>query len=403
MKDLLDRHREHIAPDERQAIWRRVRPAEAQAHRVITIRRWSLSFGMAAIAVALVAVIITEHNRDRATRTDGGRVVQVPIGTGVPSGPISPDQLREVAFSRSMDGGVYEQGSRPGAGPFVRAQDDSTSAFALVVGGDSFVTAKKYIEEGGLPPAGDVRIEEFVNALEQGYPDFDSPDLRLFVDGAPSPFGDRCQLVRVGLKARSPASGDSVEIIARGASVEVTFDPLTVAQYRLIGFEKKGVRPGATSKGAAIAAGYEVAALYEVKLARRSSEAKLLDVRVRYEQPRRSEVKGEEEGKSSAAAPSAGEGDGRLTEIAASFRAADLNPMFALAPARFRLAAASAEFAEILRGLPWTKEHRLREVLLMAEGLATELPNDARIRDFAILVRRAAEIRGEISGATPGS
>ncbi len=403
MRELLDRHREHLDAEERQRIWRHVRPLEAQAHRVVTIRRWALSFGLATIVVGLVAVIITERNRDRAARADRGRIAQVPMDVTIPPGPISSDQLREVALARSTDGAVYERGPRPGAGPFVQAADESTSAFALVVGDDSFASAMRYIDGGNLPPPADVRVEEFVNTFDQGYPEFETPDLRLFVDGAPSPFGDRCQLIRVGLKARSPAFSDSAEIVAEAAGVQVTFDPRSVAQYRLIGFEKKGIRRDAAAAGATIAAGYEVAALYEIKLARNAKEGRLLDVRVRYERPELPAGPGGEEPASPDGAGTSGGASGRIVEITASLAAEDLTPMFAMAPARFRLDAAVAEFAEILRGLPWTKGHRVHEILLMAEGLATEAPGSRDLNDFAMLVRRAAEIREEIPRSGTGS
>jgi Ca-activated chloride channel family protein len=148
--------------------------------------------------------------------------------------------------------------------------------------------------------------------------------------------------VRVGLKARCPYS-DSTEVIAHNAAVRVTFNPRAVSQYRLIGFEKKGIRSEAAAKGATIAAGYEVTALYEVRLARNSDDARLLDVRLLYD----------------SAAPT---GDGIVpgpqatpTEVIASLSSADLTHMFAMAPARFRLAVAAAEFGEILRGVPWTR------------------------------------------------
>lgn len=408
MKEQLDQHREHLHPEERQRIWLRVRPAEARAHRVVTKRRWALSFGLAAFAMTLVAVIIGGRSRENVVRHPDGGEARVPMEFGVPPGPISQDQLREVALSRSSDGAVYQQRRRAGAGPFVRSADDSTSAFALVVGGDSFASAIRYLEGGNLPPPVDVRVEEFVNAFDQGYPDFEAPDLRLFIDGAPSPFGDRCQLIRVGLKARSPSSPESVEVVARAAKVQVTFDPRSVAEFRLIGFEKAGLRPDAAAAGATIAAGYEVAALYEVRLARHSKEARLLAARVRYERPAAENApsaNGAAPPEPAAAAESgrAGGDPGSIVEITASLSIGDLTPMFALAPARLRLDAAVAEFAEILRGLPWTREHRVREVLLMAEGLATEAPGSRDLNAFAELVLRAAEIREEVPRSRTGS
>lgn len=403
MKKRLDRHQENLTAEERESTWLRVRPRQAEAHRVITIRRWSLSFGLAAVGVALVAVIVAERNSERARRAERESIVEVPMGQPHLSGPISPEQLREIAFSLSTDGVLPEAGSGQNPGPFVNARDDSTSSYALVVGRESYASTQRYVAAGSLPPPGEVRIEEFVNAFGQGYPEFDSPDLRVFVDGAPSPFGDRCQLVRVGLKARAPVSPDSVEIIAEGASVQVTFNPRAVKRYRLIGFDKAGIRREASAAGAAIAAGYEIAALYEIEPRPGVKDADLLEVRVRYSAPPGRPASSSGGAASSAHGPPTRDGQSHASEIEARLLSSDINPMFAMAPARFRLAAAAAEFAEILRGRPWTKEHRIGEVLLMAEGLATEIPGDERLREFAALVRRSAEIRGETTRPAPGS
>lgn len=90
-----------------------------------------------------------------------------------------------------------------GVNPFVPTDEDSLSTFALDVDAASYTLARRYLELGQLPDPAAVRVEEFVNYLPQGYPEFDDQDFRIFLEGAPSPFGPGYQLVRVGLKARS--------------------------------------------------------------------------------------------------------------------------------------------------------------------------------------------------------
>lgn len=90
-----------------------------------------------------------------------------------------------------------------GVNPFVPTDEDPLSTFALDVDAASYTLTRRYLELGQLPDPAAVRVEEFVNYLPQGYPEFDDEDFRIFLEGAPSPFGPGNQLVRVGLKSRT--------------------------------------------------------------------------------------------------------------------------------------------------------------------------------------------------------
>jgi Ca-activated chloride channel family protein len=90
-----------------------------------------------------------------------------------------------------------------GVNPFIDTEDDHFSTFALDVDTGSYSIARRYVEEGHLPPEDAVRIEEFVNYFEQGYA---YPSARetfaIHLDGAPAPFTetDRYRMVRVGIQ-----------------------------------------------------------------------------------------------------------------------------------------------------------------------------------------------------------
>jgi Ca-activated chloride channel family protein len=58
-------------------------------------------------------------------------------------------------------------------------------------------------------------------------------------------------------------------------------------------------------------------------------------------------------------------------------------------PARFRLTAAVAEYAEILRQSYWARESSMVEVLELARQAAAELPNDPDGAEFVSLVQQA--------------
>ncbi|MEM9039349.1 MAG: von Willebrand factor type A domain-containing protein [Actinomycetota bacterium] len=90
---------------------------------------------------------------------------------------------------------------------FIDADDDPLSTFALDVDTGSYSIARRWIEEGSLPPRESVRPEEYVNAFDYRY---DTPrrGLEISVDGGPSPFDDDNVLVRVGVQGEIVADED---------------------------------------------------------------------------------------------------------------------------------------------------------------------------------------------------
>jgi len=104
-----------------------------------------------------------------------------------------------------------------GVNPFIDAEDDRLSTFALDVDTGSYSIARRYVADGHLPPKEAVRVEEFVNYFKQDYPY--PPEGQAFhinLDGAPSPFAetDRYQMLRVGLQgyAVSPEERKDVSL-----------------------------------------------------------------------------------------------------------------------------------------------------------------------------------------------
>lgn len=102
-----------------------------------------------------------------------------------------------------------------GTNPMVNATRDHLSTFALDVDTASYTVARKYIQQGALPPVDSVRTEEFINFFDQGYNPPADVAFALYADGAPSPFMTRqnAYIVRFGVKGydipenqRSPLS-----------------------------------------------------------------------------------------------------------------------------------------------------------------------------------------------------
>ncbi len=90
-----------------------------------------------------------------------------------------------------------------GTNPFVVTAEDALSTFAVDVDNASYTLVRRYLDEGVLPPAAAVRVEEFVNFFDPGYAKVRRDDFALHADGAPAPYGEGYHLLRLGLQARS--------------------------------------------------------------------------------------------------------------------------------------------------------------------------------------------------------
>lgn len=90
-----------------------------------------------------------------------------------------------------------------GVNPSIHTEDDHLSTFALDVDTGSYTIMRNYLSEDNLPPPESVRVEEYVNFFDQGYPN--PPAHQAFginIDGAPAPFtqSERYQMLRVGIQ-----------------------------------------------------------------------------------------------------------------------------------------------------------------------------------------------------------
>ncbi len=110
--------------------------------------------------------------------------------------PEPPPVDRDDAEARFDDNTFEDYGQRV----FIDADEDPLSTFALDVDTGSFTVARRWIEEGALPPRESVRPEEYINAIRY---DYDAPrrGLDVEIEGAPSPFDGDNVLVRIGVSS----------------------------------------------------------------------------------------------------------------------------------------------------------------------------------------------------------
>ncbi len=89
------------------------------------------------------------------------------------------------------------------ARPFVQTAADQLSTFALDVDTGAYTAARGYINAGRLPPPDSARAEEFLNYFHYDYPAPQQGDFGIYVDAAPSPWGQGdTQIVRIGIQGR---------------------------------------------------------------------------------------------------------------------------------------------------------------------------------------------------------
>ena len=165
----------------------------------------------------------------------------------------------------------------------------------------------------------------------------------------------------------------TLNVIASDVKIQVEFNPRRVKQYRPLGYEsrqlkKEDFRNDAVGAGQ-VGSGQAVTALYEIELQGRAEEP-IGVVRVR--------------GRNSAT--------GLTEETEQAITAAQTASAFDKAGVHFRLAAAAAEFAELLRGSPHAAGNSFTDVTKALRPVALELSLDQRVQELLRLVQSAGSL-----------
>lgn len=191
-------------------------------------------------------------------------------------------------------------------------------------------------------------------------------------------------------KALVDEMSSTLMTIAKDVKIQVEFNPATVAEYRLIGYENRAlaredfgndkVDAGETGAGHSVTAIYEIAltgsagrrlgdSRYQSQHKATANTAELALVRVRFKQP----------------------GSETSALIEQPVRKADTVRDLSKASAQFRFAAAVAGFGQILRDGKYTGEFSYPEVLDLARGARGDDPFGYR-GEFLQLVNLASSL-----------
>jgi Ca-activated chloride channel family protein len=129
------------------------------------------------------------------------------------TGPADKDKalafapVEEIAPPADQDGTFVHAGTTP----FIETRTDALSTLAVDVDTGSFTFARRFLEQGHLPPDAAVRVEEWVNAMHYSYaapPKSQRVPFAIHVAGAPSSITRGKHLVRVALQGKQVTTAE---------------------------------------------------------------------------------------------------------------------------------------------------------------------------------------------------
>ena len=168
----------------------------------------------------------------------------------------------------------------------------------------------------------------------------------------------------------------TLQVIAKDAKIQVDFNPEVVSRFRLLGYENRHLENDQfrddTVDAGEVGSGHCVTALYEVKL-REGASGKIATASIRYADPDNQKV----------------------TEVGEEIFSLQLHESFEAGSAPFRLTAAVAEFAEILRESFWAKDGSLEEVRRVVKGVYSELDNE-QVVELIYLLGKAINYKSQL-------
>jgi Ca-activated chloride channel family protein len=137
------------------------------------------------------------------------------------------------------------------------------STFKLSVETGSYTDIRNFINKGQKVPASAVRIEEMINYFEYRYPQPEGQNpVSINTEYSSCPWNSKHKLLKVGIQGKNAATQ-----IVKDAKIQIEFNPTIVKGYRLIGYEKRTLRPEdfkTNSQAGGLVGGQTVTALYEV-------------------------------------------------------------------------------------------------------------------------------------------
>jgi len=286
----------------------------------------------------------------------------------------------EVELAQSEPRPLKRPGNSSHAEGFVDAQRQYLSSFPLQIGAESYEYVMASIEQGALPDARHVQVEQLVNAF--GYsqiPSSKAQELQTQLEVGVCPWAPNHRLVRIVLRG-------SEDVDSADLRPEVVFNPMRVSRYRLIGSMGEGtdISGGATGN---LDAGKTVTALYEVvpievdymaSIPREASNPGSMGVKAR---PNSKVILSMQLG--------FGSESGQSAELI------DSPTSLSEASADFRFAAAVAAFGMKLRSEDQVSHFSYQRIQQLAKGALGESAQQEQRQQFVELVQKTAKLDAE--------
>lgn len=175
--------------------------------------------------------VITTEEYDSASEAAPSTSIEPlpPVATAAPENIIVP---QPIATPSAMFFEEY------GVNPYILTDVDNLSTFSLDVDTGSYNVARRYLQDGLMPPPESVRVEEFVNSFDQGYQIPPNTAFAVYADGAPSPFHtDGTYFLRIGVQGY-----ESSEEIRPSANLVFVIDVSgSMAQENRLGLVKQSL------------------------------------------------------------------------------------------------------------------------------------------------------------------
>ena len=189
---------------------------------------YDLHFQLAGFRISLAKVSVsTRVEQVKMTMSVAAASVQafqemlmrktIRVGGGIASTGASPGGLYPSAEPAPYLPGRYDPNFNTEAydhldeNPYRRVANDPLSTFSIDVDTASYANMRRFLNEGTVPPAGAVRIEELINYFRFDYPQprGDEP-FSVTTELAVCPWNTRHKLALIGLQGREIPEGDAV-------------------------------------------------------------------------------------------------------------------------------------------------------------------------------------------------
>ena len=160
--------------------------------------------------------VAQELHKAKGEAFNGRLVVQDKAGAASPDADKRPEAASSRLEPEAADmpaavvagekAALARELERPSRGvsvnPFIVTVAEPFSTFAIDVDTASYTLTRQALRSGAVPEPEVVRTEEIVNAFDYGDAAPEQTVFRVYQDGAQSPFGAGCHLLRIGVKGR---------------------------------------------------------------------------------------------------------------------------------------------------------------------------------------------------------